>query len=631
MIEIYNVDNMDFCMNGNITLVPESCVIDAELNGTWEMRLEHPIDEDGRWRYVVEGAVIAAPFLTSKKQLYRIYWKRKGITGISAKARPIFMDASGEVFLNDVRPTTKNGQDALNIMTEGQTKYKAVSNIIDVSTSYYIRKNLIEAIQSDADQAFINRWGGEVYYDNYTIYVNERIGFDNGMRVEIGLNCESIEAEINMSSVTTRIVPTSYNGYGMNGESPWVDSPLINHYPVIYTKTVEFPEVKMREDASDSDDDTVTICDTQEQLNAALEKKCQELFETGIDKPTSNYKVDLIDLSKTEEYKDLKKLETAGLGDTVHCKNPGLDIETDGRIIKVAYDCIGEKNDSVEIGDFTYNYINDLEAALNRVDEAINQNGTVKAEKVAGILDGIRTQMRAQATVAQPAAVRATIFEDLNPNSPTYGALCLGTMGFQIAYQRTADDREWDWRTFGTGRGFFADFITAGTMLADRVRAGKLQSQDFVEGMSGFELDLDTGIITFYDSDESGNASKLVFANGGLTITNLNDGTDGKVSIRYQKVGDNYYPIISGSDGDHGYSINQNALIYMIGTLIKTSIGISGEKGYVNTEDLIINESIRARGQYGLTGRAEFSDGSYMQYVCGLLVGGYTTEGGEIK
>ncbi len=631
MIEIYNVDNMNFCMNGNITLVPESCVIVAELNGTWEMRLEHPIDEDGRWRYVVEGAVIAAPFLTSKKQLYRIYWKRKEITGISAKARPIFMDASGEVFLNDVRPTTKNGQDALNIMTEGQTKYKAVSNIIDVSTSYYIRKNLIEAIQSDADQAFINRWGGEVYYDNYTIYVNERIGFDNGMRVEIGLNCESIEAEIDMSSVTTRIVPTSYNGYGMNGESPWVDSPLINHYPVIYTKTVEFPEVKMREDASDSDDDTVTICDTQEQLNAALEKKCQELFETGIDKPTSNYKVDLIDLSKTEEYKDLKKLETAGLGDTVHCKNPELDIETDGRIIKVAYDCIGEKNDSVEIGDFTYNYINDLEAALNRVDEAINQNGTVKAEKVAGILDGIRTQMRAQATVAQPAAVRATIFEDLNPNSPTYGALCLGTMGLQIAYQRTADDREWDWRTFGTGRGFFADFITAGTMLADRVRAGKLQSQDFVEGMSGFELDLDTGIITFYDSDESGNASKLVFANGGLTITNLNDDTDGKVSIRYQKTGDNYYPIISGSDGDHGYSMNQNALIYMIGTLIKTSIGISGEKGYVNTEDLIINESIRVRGQYGLTGRAEFSDGSYMQYVCGSLVGGYTTEGGEIK
>ena len=334
MIEIYNANNMNFDMNGDMALLPESCVVDAELNGTWEMRLEHPIDEDGRWHYIVEGAVIAAPFLTSKKQLYRIYWKHKGMTGVSAKARPIFMDASGEVFLNDVRPTTKNGQDALNIMMAGQTKYKALSNIAKASTAYYVRKNLIEAIQSDMDQSFINRWGGEVYYDNYTIYINEHIGFDNGTRVEIGLNCESIEAEIDMCSIVTRIVPVSYNGYGMTGNTPWVDSPLIGHYPIIYTKTVEFADVRMREDVNSEDDEEIVICDTDEQRNAALRKKCQELYETGIDKPKSNYKVNLIDLSKTEEYKDLKKLETVGLGDTVHCKNRELDIETDGRVIK---------------------------------------------------------------------------------------------------------------------------------------------------------------------------------------------------------------------------------------------------------------------------------------------------------
>lgn len=643
MIEIYQTNNTNFGMNGDMTLMPEACVIDAALNGTWEMRLEHPIDEDGRWRYITEGAVIAAPFLTSKKQLYRIYWKHKSMTGISAKARPIFMDAAGEVFLNDVRPTEKNGQNALNAMTAGQTKYKAISNITGVSTAYYVRKNLIEAIQGDLDQAFINRWGGEVYYDNYTIYVNERVGFDNGMRVEIGLNCESVEAEIDMSNVTTRIVPTSYNGYGMTSSTPWVDSPLINHYPVVYTKTIEFPKVKMREDVSNSDDDDIIICDTDEQRNEALKKKCQELFETGIDKPMSNYQVNLIDLSKTEEYKELRNLEAVGFGDTVHCKNRELDIETDGRVIKVSYDCIGEKNDSVEIGDFAYNYINDLEAALNRVDKAINQNGTVKAEKVMGILDGVRAMMRAQATAAQPAPVRATIFEDLNPKSPTYGALCLGTMGFQIAYERTADGREWDWRTFGTGRGFFADYIVAGTMLADRIRAGKLQSQDFVEGKSGFELDLDTGIITFYGSDDSGEASKLVFDNGGITITNLATGSTGKVSMRYQKVGDGYYPIISGTDGRTGYSMNQNALVYMIGTVFKSSIGVSKGKGYVNTDTMEVREKATIRGDIEiggkmilsgnetLNGRAEFSDGSYMEFKNGVLVGGYTTEGGEIR
>lgn len=631
MIEIYKPDNTNFDMNGDMTLSPESCVIDAELNGTWEMRLEHPIDEDGRWQYITEGAVVAAPFLTSKKQLYRIYWKHKGITGVSAKARPVFMDAAGEVFLNDVRPTTKNGQDALNIMMAGQTKYKAISNIAEVSTAYYVRKNLIEAIQSNMDQAFINRWGGEVYYDNYTVYVNERIGFDNGTRVEIGLNCESVEAEVDMTSVVTRIVPVAYNGYGLAGNAPWVDSPLINHYPVIYTKTVEFSDVKMRQDAGNSDNEDSIICDTDVQMNEALRKKCRELFETGIDKPKSNYKVSLIDLSQTEEYKDLKNLEAVGLGDTVHCKNRELDIETDGRVIKVSYDCIGKKNDSVEIGDFTYNYINDLEAALNRVNEAINQNGTVKGEKVYGIIDGVKAMMRAQATAAHPAAVRSTILEDLNPKSPTYGALCLGTMGFQIAYERTADGKEWDWRTFGTGKGFFADLIVAGTMLADRIRAGKLQSQDYVEGKSGFELDLDNGTITFFDSDDSGNASKMVFDKGGATIYNLADGSKGKVSIRYQKIGNDYFPIVSGTDGETGYSMNQNALIYMIGTVIRASIGVSGGKGYVNTDTIEIREKLTTMGKQGLTGRAEFSDGSYIQYVNGVMVGGYTTEGGEIK
>ena len=667
MIEIYEPNNVNFEMNGNMTLIPESCVTEAELNGTWEMQMEHPIDAEGRWRYITEGAVIAAPFLTSKKQLYRIYWKHKGITGVSAKARPIFMDASGEVFLNDIRPTEKNGQDALNIMMAGQTKYKALSNIAKISTAYYVRKNLIEAIQSDMDQAFINRWGGEAYYDNYTIYVNEHIGFDNGTRVEIGLNCESIEVEIDMSSIVTRIVPTSYNGYGMSGNTPWVDSPLIEHYPIIYTKTVEFADVRMREDVNSEDDEEIVICDTDEQRNAALRKKCQELYETGVDKPKSNYKVDLIDLSKTEEYKDLKNLETVGLGDTVHCKNRELDIETDGRVIKVAYDCIGEKNDSVEIGDFTYNYINDLEAALNRVDEAINQNGTVKAEKVLGVIDGVRAMMRAQATAAQPAAVRAMIFEDLNPKSPTYGALCLGTMGFQIAYERTADGREWDWRTFGTGKGFFADCIVAGTMLCDRIRGGTLKlggldnidgllklvdakdveigrwdkdgitiskgsirSADFVEGESGIEINLDTATMTSYVKDADGNRAKCVVANGGMTITNL-DSTEEKISLRFEKSGDSYIPIISGFSGGQGFSMNHRSLAYMDGTVIRTSMGISNDKGFVNTDDLTVSESIRTKGQYGLTGRAEFSDGSYMQFINGILVRGYTTEGGDIK
>ena len=74
--------------------------------------------------------------------------------------------------------------------------------------------------------------------------------------------------------------------------------------------------------------------------------------------------------------------------------------------------------------------------------------------------------MRAQSSAARKSNVRAVLFEDLDEKLPTYGALCLGTMGFHIAGKRTADGRDWDWKTFGTGQGFFADLIVAGTMFA---------------------------------------------------------------------------------------------------------------------------------------------------------------------
>lgn len=55
MIDIYSAGNMDFTHNGDMTLLPESCETECELNGTWEMELNHPIDEEQRWTYIQEG------------------------------------------------------------------------------------------------------------------------------------------------------------------------------------------------------------------------------------------------------------------------------------------------------------------------------------------------------------------------------------------------------------------------------------------------------------------------------------------------------------------------------------------------------------------------------------------------
>lgn len=461
MIQIYGANNTDYSVNGDMPLLPAECTIEAELNGSWELTLEHPIDDEGRYKYIESGAVVSVPSFVSDKQLFRIYNTVKTDTGVTAYARPIFMDSAGEVWLMDTRPTAKNGQGALNEMLKGQSKYKGVSDISTISTAYYIRQNLIEALQSDHDESFLNRWGGEIWYDNYTVRVLKRIGGDYGMRVELGRNCLGIEADVNMSEVVTRIVPVSYNGYTLDGSKPWVDSPLINNYPVIYTKEIKFEDVKLTEDAQEDEKSFATL----DLLRAELIRRCKEQFSEGIDKPACNYKCDMVQLANTDDYTDVKVLETVGLGDTVYCGNKKLAIETGGRVIKVIWDCIHKRNNSVELGDFTYNYFGKVTSAMNRVDGAIRSDGSVVAEQVSGIIDGVKSQMRAQSSIAKKSEVRAILFEDLDPNSETYGAMCFGTMGFQIAGSRTADNRDWDWRTFGTGQGFFADLMVAGKLM----------------------------------------------------------------------------------------------------------------------------------------------------------------------
>lgn len=661
MIDIYNPDNTDYEKNGNMTLAPTSATVHAVLNKAWEAKIIHPIDSEGRWKYIKDEAVVKMPSFNGV-QMFRVKHKVKTNTEITAYMEPVFMDARNDCWLMDVRPTEKTGQQALDIMVSSNKKYHVQSNIAKSSTAYYVRKNLIEALNGDDDNAFVKRWGGEIIFDNYKVIVNERAGRDNGLRVSYGRNIPSdgISEDADFSDVITRLIPIAYNGYMISGDSPWVDSPLIHTYPTIKIRTMSFDDVKMRVDAQEGDSENgVIICDTQSEMDEALRVKCNEQYKLGLDKPKVTLEIDLVMLQNTESYKEYADLESVFLGDTVHCDHSVLDITTDGKIIELEYDSLRECVTSTVIGDYIYDYFDNVTSVAQRIDKAITSDGMVIGEQVKGIIDGIRAMMRTQANNAHPSPVRSMIFEDLVKGSPTYGALCLGTMGFQIANKRTADGKEWDWRTFGTGAGFFADLIVAGTMLADRIRAGKLQSQDYVEGKSGFELNLDTGVITFYGSDDSGNASKLLFEKGGIIITNLATGSVGKVSIRYQKVGDSYFPIISGTDGEQGYSMNQNSLIYMMGTLIKASMGITGGKGYVNTDTLNVRESIMSGnrkgisqvvkyaggqaefvngvcvsgmdGTSGLSGRAEFSDGSYMQFENGLFVGGYTTEGGGIS
>lgn len=498
MIQLYKSTNTDYEMNGDYTLSPLSCEFECNLNGTWILNIENPIDQS--LDDFTIGAVISAPTPYGDKQLFRIYDVTKDDNGISASAFPIFLDARNDCFLWDVRPSNVTGQTALNQMITNK-KYSASSNIAKTSTAYYVQKNLIEALNGDDDNAFLKRWGGEVAYNNYEIIVNDRIGSDNGLRVEFGFNLLGVNEQINNEDIITRIIPKAYNGYILpNNET--VDSPLINNYPIVYTRVIEYQDIKLIDDAQEDDaENGITVCNTLEELYAALRTRANKEFEDGIDKPSITYDVDMVDLSRTDIYKDYKDLLKVNLGDTVHIKHRRLGIETSARVITLTYDCITQKVENLVLGNYEKNYFNDVSSITHSVSQVINQsNNTLMADRIAGVLNLVHTSLRAQKDIAQKQDVRAILFEDLDPDSPNFGALCIGTQGLDIAKERNETNTDWLWGTAINFNSINADYMITG-ILTDK--NGK------------FYLNLDTGELRMKDGNFVGNI------NGG-NITGVN-------------------------------------------------------------------------------------------------------------
>lgn len=618
MIQIYSPENKDYEHNGDMTLMPEEAEIHVILNGEWTATIEHSIDDEGRWKYITDNAVVKMPSFNGE-QLFRIQNKEKSDSGVSAELTPIFLDAKEDCFLVDVRPTEKSGQEALDIMTAPNNVYTAKSDIKKTSTAYYQTKNLIEAINGNDDNAFTKRWGGEILYNNYEVIVNERVGADRGVHVVYGKNIvkDGFSETIDMTDVVTRIVPKAYNGYMIEGEAPWVDSPIIDKYPTVHYGVITFDDVKMRADASEDDEaNGVIVCDTQEQLEKALTDKCIEQFDAGVDKPSITIEVNMELLQNTELYDDVKELETVSLGDTAHCSHSKLEIVTDARAIELTWDAVRNKVTSVKLGDFQYNFLDNASSVMNRVEQAIREDGSVIGQQIQGIINGVQAQMRAQSSIAKKQEVRAILFEDLDPDSPTFGAMCLGTLGFEIAGERTADGRDWKWSTFGTGKGFYADFIVAGTMLADRIKGGTLELGGEDNG-NGIARVMDATGKEIVRLDKGG-----VYAIGSYVCENvggLNRRTEIKSgSIMFSKR-DKSNPIFIERSGD--------AIVVRYGGTFEdatdshTLMRIFSDAIYFDTD------KIGPGGVAGKTGRAVFSDGTYMDFENGFLMGGTTKEG----
>ena len=410
-----------------------------------------------------------------------------------------------------------------------------------------------------------------------------------------------MQESIDLSDLCTRIYPKAYNGYMLpNQES--VDSPLIDNYPDPYPKVYEYQNIKLATDASNSTSEDDILCDTMEDLYAALRQAAANEFANGVDKPSIQYTVDMVDLSRLDNYKDFKDLLVVQLGDTVHVKHRRLGIETSQRVLSIDYDCILQKIDSMSLGTDVTGYFDQVGAITSTFNKVVDTStNTLLADKVKGIIDASNAYFKAQKNVAHKQDIRAMLFEDLDPSSETFGAMCLGTQGIQISKKRNEENTDWVWGTAINFESIIADYIITG-ILSDK--------------SGNFYLNMDTGELVMNDGTFKGNldtknsikiGDKLILANA---LNNFQGGFEGHIYVGdddsetnilmrdaddYPMAGNNYRGIFLNA-GDVSISLtseNSNKKVFIDAP---NGISINGNNGltgtYTVSESLTVNSGL---------------------------------------
>lgn len=596
MISIYSPGNEGFEKNGNCTLFPTSCIAHFEINGEWTVTMIHPLDE--RSDFIEKDAILKVP-TPYGDLLYQIKKYDKSDYDVQVTAYPIFLRAKGLApFLWDKRAVNCTGQNALDIIL-GDSNYQGESNITKTSTAYFEQMNVIQAINGDTDNSFINRWGGEIAWLNNKVLINDRLGEENQFRAEFGYNLSGVTETYDDSEVITRIYPKAFNGY-MLPDHESIDSPLINNYTEPRPQIVEYSNIKLASDASENDaENGVIVCETLDDLYDELRSAASKDFENGCDLPKITYQVSLVDLSRLDIYKEFKDLVKINLGDSGKVRHRKMKIETTQRVISMDYDCILEKIDSMTLGSDTASFFEKVGSVTSSYEKVVDmKSNTVIAEKVQGIINAAKASLKAQKDVAHKQEIRAMLFEDLDPNSPTFGAMCAGTQGIQISKKRNETNTDWVWGTAIDFESIIADYIITG-ILSDK--------------NGNFYLNLDTGELVMNDGTFKGDLDTkqsikigkyLILAN---QMQNYGDGNEGIIYV--------------GEEGSDAYILMRDSVNFPVQGQVQkrvslvcgsASITALKESGSANSEQILLTiggtslkvdaNGIYANGSKGLSG-----------------------------
>lgn len=260
------------------------------------------------------------------------------------------------------------------------------------------------------------------------------------------------------------------------------------------------------------------------------------------------------------------------------------------------YDCILEKIDSMTLGSDTASFFDRVGTVTSSVTKVVDtKNNTIIAEKIQGIINAAKANLKAQKDVAHKQDVRAMLFEDLDPDSPTYGAMCAGTQGIQISKKRNETDTDWVWGTAIDFESVIADYIITG-ILSDKT--------------GNFYLNLDTGELVMNDGTFKGKLDTYSDVNVGRRLFINTIENEGYSHIIFGRPDNSSPSLIPDAPGIIGFEYGNVKYIQICTNSRDISTGI--EVSQVNDDPAIMDlrnlSAITINGKTGLNGTYRVED-----------------------
>lgn len=468
-----------------------SCTVTEERNGLYELEMQYPIDGQHFSDIADRCIIFAIPSPYRNPQPFRIYRTGKAINGkCTFYARHIRYDLAG-VPVNPFSASNAPGAMA------GLQTNAAIPSLFTYWTNKTTAANFLVAVPSATSSllggqtgSILDVYGGEYEFDKFAVKLYDQRGQDNGVTIRYGKNLTDLEQDRNIYNVATGIYPYWQAADG---------STLVTCDPAIVPApgTYDFEKVVPVDFSQDFQD-----APTPEQL---LERAQTYVQSNNIGVPTVSLTVSFVQLEQTEQYKNLALLEKCDLCDTVTVQYEKLGVSAKAKIVKIVTNVLLERYDSVEIG----------EVRTNIADTIANQQGQINQKPSLGAVQSIANAIAQAIIGAKGGAVRLldtngdgvpdTLYIADNPD-PTkavkvwrfnYEGWGASQSGYNGPFTIAASIDE----------GFYADFITAGTLncallnVINLVAQGVELTGDFKTTNGNLLTELWAGVYSMLDAE----------------------------------------------------------------------------------------------------------------------------------